>query len=46
VSAFRLSETAVTPKLDGLDLPDEARQKISSRNALQVTPGLPPIVWS
>jgi hypothetical protein len=28
VSAFRLSESTVTPTLDGLDLPDEVRQKI------------------
>ena len=39
MSAFRRSETAVPPKLDGLDLPDEVRQKISSRNALRLTPG-------
>ena len=32
-SAFRLSETAVTPKLDVLDLPAEVRQKIHHRNA-------------
>jgi hypothetical protein len=46
VSAFRRSESAVTPTLDGLDLPDEVRQKIYYGNALQVTPGLPPTGWS
>ena len=39
-SAFRRSESAVTPTLYGLDLPDEVRQRIYSRNALRVTPGL------
>jgi hypothetical protein len=29
----------VTPKLDGLDLPDEVRQKIYYGNALRVPPG-------
>ena len=39
MSAFRLSESAVTPKLYGLDLPDEVRQKIYYGNARRVTPG-------
>jgi len=46
VSAFRRSESAVTPKLDGLDLPDEVRSKICYGNALRVTPGLPLTGWS
>ena len=42
VSAFRRSESAVTSKLYGLDLPDDVRQKIYSGNALRVTPGAAP----
>jgi hypothetical protein len=39
LSAFRRSESAGTPKLYGLDLPDEVRQKIYYGNALRVPPG-------
>jgi hypothetical protein len=39
VSAFRRSEERGDAKLDGLDLPDEVRQKTYHGNALRVPPG-------
>jgi hypothetical protein len=46
LSAFSFSETAVSPKLYGLDQPDEKRQKTYYGNALPVPPGLPQTGWS